>query len=38
SLAVAREKLEDWRRHHNEDRPHSAIAVHCPGDAASPPP
>ncbi len=42
SLADAREKLEDWRRHYNEDRPHSAIrynvpiAVHFPDGAASP--
>jgi putative transposase len=44
SLADAREKLEDWRRHYNEDRPHSAIgynvpiALHYPRDAASPSP
>ncbi len=44
TLADAREKLEDWRRHYNEDRPHSAIgynvpiALHNPGGAASPPP
>lgn len=44
SLADAQEKLEDWRRHYNEDRPHSAIgynvpiARHYPGDAASPSP
>jgi putative transposase len=25
SLADARKKSEDWRRHYNEDRPHSAI-------------
>ena len=25
NLAGAQEKLEDWRRHYNEDRPHSAI-------------
>jgi putative transposase len=43
SLADAREKLEDWRRHYNEDRPHSAIgynvpiAMHFPDGAASPP-
>ena len=43
TLADAREKLEDWRRHYNEDRPHSAIgynvpiALHNPGGAASPP-
>lgn len=42
SLADAREKLEDWRRHYNEDRPHSAIgynvpiAMHYPGGATSP--
>ena len=42
SLADAREKLEDWRRHYNEDRPHSAvgynvpIAMHFPDGAASP--
>lgn len=42
SLADAREKLEDWRRHYNEDRPHSAIgynvpiAVHYPDGATSP--
>lgn len=44
SLADAREKLEDWRRHYKEDRPHSAIgykvpfALHYPGGAASPSP
>ncbi len=44
SLADAREKQEDWRRHYNEDRPYSAIgynvliAMHYPGDAASPSP
>lgn len=38
TLADAREKMEDWRRHYNEDRPHSAIgynvpiALHNPGD------
>lgn len=42
SLADAREKLEDWRQHDNENRPHSAIgynvpiALHFPDDAASP--
>ncbi len=42
SLADAREKLEDWRRHYNEDRPHSSIgynvpiAVHYPDGATSP--
>ena len=40
--ADAREKLEDWPIHYNEDRPHSAIgynvpiAVHYPGGATSP--
>ncbi|QDA36304.1 transposase (plasmid) [Paracoccus liaowanqingii] len=40
----AQEKLEDWRRHYNKDRPHSAIgynvpvALHYPGGAASPSP
>lgn len=43
SLADATEKLEDWRRHYNEDRPHSAIgynvpsALHFPEGATSPP-
>nr|WP_273067375.1 transposase [Thioclava marina] len=42
SLADAREKLENWSRHYNEDRPHSAIgynvpiAMHSPDDATSP--
>ena len=42
SLADAREKLEDWRRHYNEDRPHSAIgynvpiAMHYPDGVTSP--
>ena len=41
TLADAAEKLETWRRHYNEDRPHSAIgynvpiALHYPGGAAS---
>jgi putative transposase len=30
SLADAREKLEDWRTHYNEDRPHSAIGYNVP--------
>lgn len=30
SLADAREKLEDWRRHYNEDRPPSAIGCNVP--------
>lgn len=39
----AREKLENWRRHYNEDRSHSAIgynmpiALHNPGGVISPP-
>lgn len=43
SLADAHEKLETWRRHYNEDRPHSAIgynvpkALHYPDDVTSPP-
>ena len=42
SLADAREKLEDWRQHYNEDRPHSAIgynvpiAMHCHDGVTSP--
>ncbi|WP_245413008.1 integrase core domain-containing protein, partial [Allosediminivita pacifica] len=42
SLADAQEKLEGWRRHYNEDRPHSAIgynvpiAMHYPDDVTSP--
>ena len=42
NLADAREKLEDWRRHYNEDRPHSAIgynvpiAMHYPDGVTSP--
>lgn len=42
SLADAREKPEDWRRHYNEDRPHSAIgynvpiAIHYPDGVTSP--
>ena len=42
SLADAREKLEDWRRHYNKDRPHSAIgynvpiAMHYPDGVACP--
>lgn len=43
SLADAHEKLETWRRHYNEDRPHSAIgynvpkALHYPDGVTSPP-
>ncbi|WP_243721964.1 integrase core domain-containing protein, partial [Meridianimarinicoccus aquatilis] len=42
SLADAQEKLEDWRRHYSEDRPHSAIgynapiAMHYPDGVTSP--
>lgn len=44
SLADAREKLADWRRYYNEERPHGAIGNNVPsalmksGDAASPSP
>lgn len=43
SHADAQEKLEDWRRYYNEERPHGAIGNKTPmtlmnhGDAASPP-
>ncbi len=30
TLADAREQMEDWRRHYNEDRPHSAIGYNVP--------
>ncbi len=42
TLADAREKMEDWRRYYNEDRPHGAIGHKPPialmnhGGAASP--
>ena len=42
SLADAREKLDVWRRHYNEVRPHSAIgynvptALHYPDGVTSP--
>jgi putative transposase len=36
SLADAREKLEGWRRHYNEDRPHSAIGYNVPIDMHRP--
>src|ERR1035437_3542834 len=41
TLADAREKLEEWRRYYNEDRPHGAIGnkppitLINPGDAPS---
>jgi putative transposase len=44
SLADAREKMEDWRRYYNEERPHGAIGQKTPimllnhDGAASPPP
>ncbi len=43
SLADAQEKLEDWRKYYNEERPHGAIGNKTPimllnhGGAASPP-
>jgi putative transposase len=43
SLADAREKMEDWRKYYNEERPHGAIGQMPPimllnhDDAASPP-
>ena len=43
SLEDAREKLEDWRRYYNEERPHSGIGqippilLHNPSGAAGPP-
>jgi putative transposase len=42
SLADAREKLEDWRRHYDENRAHRAIrynvpiAMHYPDGVTSP--
>jgi transposase InsO family protein len=44
SLADAREKLEDWRKYYNEERPHGAIGQKTPimllnhVGATSPPP
>ena len=44
SLADAAKKMQDWCRHHNEDRPHSAIgynvpiALHNPGGIPCPSP
>jgi len=43
TLADAREKLEDWRKYYNEDRPHGAIGNKPPASlmnlagASSPP-
>jgi putative transposase len=42
TLADAQEKLEDWRRYYNEDRPHGAIGnkppilLQNPGGVSSP--
>jgi putative transposase len=36
SLADAREKLEDWRKYYNEERPHGAIGNRLPILAAEP--
>jgi putative transposase len=30
SLADAREKMEDWRKYYNEERPHGAIGQKAP--------
>jgi putative transposase len=30
SLADAQEKLEDWRKYYNEERPHGAIGQKTP--------
>jgi transposase InsO family protein len=44
SLADAREKMEDWRKYYNEERPHGAIGQKTPimllnhVGATSPPP
>ncbi|ADY66009.1 putative transposase [Agrobacterium tumefaciens] len=44
TLADAREKMEDWRRDHNEVRPHGAIGNKVPialmksGGSTGPPP
>ena len=32
SLEDAREKIEEWRRHYNGERPHSALGNLTPGD------
>jgi len=36
TLADAREKMEAWRRHYNEDRPHSAIGYNVPAALQKP--
>lgn len=35
SLEDAREKIESWRRHYNEDRPHSALGSLAPVEFAA---
>lgn len=35
SLADARERIEDWRCHYNEDRPHTALGGLTPRDFAN---
>ena len=35
-LTDAREKLEDWRKYYNEDRPHGAIGNKPPASLATP--
>ena len=37
TLADAREKLEDWRKYYNEDRPHGAIGNKTPVCLMTPP-
>jgi putative transposase len=36
TLADAREKLEDWRKYYNEDRPHGAIGNKPPVSLITP--
>ena len=35
SLDDAKEKIEDWRRHYNDDRPHSALGSLAPREFAA---
>jgi putative transposase len=35
SLADARKIIENWRRHYNEERPHSSLGNQCPSDFAA---
>lgn len=35
SLADARERIEEWRCHYNEERPHSALGNLTPRDFAN---